>query len=203
VEPSLLDAASVLNKLAGGQPQDVAELFTLVYKQLRMIAARHLRQERADHTLQATALVHEAYLRLVRQEATTWQSRAHFFAVVSRVMRHVLVDYGRGRQRKKRGANPFKVPLRDGDFGAEAHVEEILALDESLKRLEGIDPRQTLIVELRYFGGLSVEEIAEVLGVSAKTVKRDWSVARAWLYGQLRERNGSHREGLGENQGIV
>jgi RNA polymerase sigma factor (TIGR02999 family) len=95
------------------------------------------------------------------------------------------------------------VPLRDGDFAADARVEEILALDESLNRLEGIDPRQSRIVELRYFGGLSVEEIAEVLGVSAKTVKRDWSVARAWLYGQLRERNGSHRERLGENQGII
>ena len=103
---------------------------------------------------------------------------------------HVLVDYGRGRQRKKRGASPLKVPLQDGDFAAEARVEEILALDESLNRLEGIDPRQSRIVELRYFGGLSVEEIAEVLGVSAKTVKRDWRMARAWLYGQLREHRG-------------
>ena len=190
MDPPPSEATDILRRLISGESQAAADLFPLVYKQLRMIAAHHLRQERADHTLQATALVHEAYLRLVRQEATSWQSREHFFAVASRVMRHVLVDYGRGRQRKKRGASPLKVPLQDGDFAAEARVEEILALDESLNRLEGIDPRQSRIVELRYFGGLSVEEIAEVLGVSAKTVKRDWRMARAWLYGQLREHRG-------------
>jgi len=116
-------------------------------------------------------------------------------------MRHILVDYGRSRGREKRGGNPVRVPLADSDCAAEDRLEEILALDRCLRRLEEIDPRQSRIVELRYFGGLSVEEVAEVLGVSAKTVKRDWSVARAWLYGQLKERDGEGR--MGDDQGAV
>jgi len=189
--------------LAGGEPQAAADLFPLVYQQLRMIAASQLRQERSDHTLQATALVHEAYLRFVKQEESSWKSRAHFLAVASRVMRHVLVDYGRGRQRLKRGSNPIKVLLVDSDCAIEDPVDSILALDEALRRLEEMDPRQSRVVELRYFGGMSVEEVAEVLEVSPKTVKRDWSVARAWLYGQLRGRDGREDAGMGENQGAV
>ena len=201
MEPSPSEATGILRLLVEGEPQAAADLFPLVYQQLRIIAAHHLRQERSDHTLQATALVHEAYLRLVRQEESTWQDRAHFLAVASRVMRHILVDYGRSRSRIKRGNNPVKVQLGDSNCATEDRLEAILALDQSLRRLEEIDPRQSRIVELRYFGGLSVEEVAEVVGVSAKTVKREWSVARAWLYGQLKERYGE--DGLGDGQGAV
>jgi RNA polymerase sigma factor (TIGR02999 family) len=185
--------------MAGGEPQAANELFPLVYQQLRVIAANHLRQERCDHTLQATALVHEAYLSLVKKEAATWQNRAHFLAVASRVIRHILIDYGRARNRAKRGGNPAKVPLDEGVCGETDRLEEVVTLNEQLSRLQEIDPRQFRIVELRYFGGLSVEEVAEVMGISEKTVKRDWSMARAWLYGQLKERNGLEREGLGED----
>ena len=203
MEPSPLDATSVLNKLAGGESQAAAELFPLVYEELRRIAGWHLRQERPNHTLQATALVHEAYVKLVRQDEANWQNRAHFFAVASQVMRHVLVDYARGRLREKRGANPSKVPLEVVAAVSEVRFEELLAVNESLARLEKIDARQSRIVQLRYFGGLSVEEVAEVLGVSEKTVKRDWSIARAWLYGDLRARDGNDARQLGENQGAV
>ena len=201
MEPSPSEATGILRRLVAGEPQAAADLFPLVYQQLRVIAAYHLRQERSDHTLQATALVHEAYLRLVRQEESTWQGRAHFLALASQVMRHILVDYGRSRGRVKRGGNPVRAQLADSNCAAEDRLEEILALDQCLRRLEEIDLRQSRIVELRYFGGLSVEEVAEVLGVSAKTVKRDWSVARAWLYGQLKERYGKGR--MGDDQGAV
>lgn len=203
VEPSPSEATGILRRLVEGEPQAAADLFPLVYQQLRAIAAHHLLQERSDHTLQATALVHEAYLKLVKQEESSWQSRAHFLAVTSRVMRHILVDYGRSRHRVKRGGNPVKVSLGDNDSAAEEHIEEKLALNESLERFAEIDPRASRIVELRVFGGLSVEEVAEVLGVSAKTVKRDWIAARAWLRGQLKERHGHEPGGMGEDQGTV
>src|SRR5207302_2090385 len=149
-----------------------------------------LRAERADHTLQPTALVHEAYLKLVAQRNANWQNRAHFFAVASQLMRRILVDYARGHLRAKRGGKQVKLPLDKVFIISRGRCDELLALDESLERLGKLDARQSRIVELRFFGGLSVEEGSKVLRVSAKTVKREWSLAKAWLYGELRERHG-------------
>ena len=157
----------------------------LLYQQLRRLAAVRLRSERPGHTLQPTALVHEAYLRLAGQRQAQWGGRAHFLAAAAHVMREVLIDYARTRNRAKRGAGQPMVRLEDaGELGAEAGVD-LLALEDALHDLERIDPRQHSIVELRYFGGLSVEETAEVLRISPATVKREWRMARAWLHREL------------------
>ena len=165
------------------------ELVPLVYEELRRLAVRRLRHERPNHTLQATALVHEAYVKLAAQRDTKWQNRAQFFGVASQAMRRILVDYARGQQRIRRGGKQQKVSLDDVLLVSPERNEEVLALHESLSRLEKIDARQARIVEMRYFGGLKVEEIAEVAGISTKTVMRELNVAKAWLYGELKERN--------------
>jgi RNA polymerase sigma factor (TIGR02999 family) len=154
----------------------------VVYAELRRQAARHLRRERAGHTLQTTDLIHEAYLRLVHQENVQWQNRAHFFAVAARLMRQILVDHARRRHRAKRGGLGIALPLEEG-LGVEAgkSAVDLLALDEALTRLSAIDVRQGQIVELRCFSGLSIEETATVLGVSLTTVKDDFNLAKAWL----------------------
>ncbi|HEV3277380.1 MAG TPA: ECF-type sigma factor [Terriglobia bacterium] len=146
-----------------------------------------MRRERPDHTLQATALVHEVYLRLMEEHPVDWQSRAHFFAVAAQLMRRILVDHARAHKAAKRGGDAPKVFLEENLILSEAKSGDMLSLDEALARLAKLDPRQGRIVELRFFGGLSVEETAEVLGISARTVKREWSVARAWLYQEVRE----------------
>jgi RNA polymerase sigma factor (TIGR02999 family) len=144
-----------------------------------------MRQERPDHTLQATALMNEAYLRLVSQENTDWQDRAHFFGIAARLMRQILVDHARGHQAGKRGGLAEKLPLDELRELSPTKSRELVQLDDALRSLEELDPQQARIVELRFFGGLTVEETAEVLGISPRTVKREWSVARAWLHGEL------------------
>ncbi len=158
------------------------ELMPLVYEELRRRAAAYLRRERADHTLQPTALIHEAYLRLIGQERVVWQNRAHFFGVAAQMMRRILVDHARGHRRGKRFGAAVKVTL-DEQIGAGGPPDcELLLLDQALSELTGFDPRQGQIVELRYFGGLSETEVAEVLAISRSTVTREWQIARGWLY---------------------
>lgn len=156
-----------------------------VYGELRNIAGAHMRRERRNHTLETTALVHEAYLRLVRDQAMDWQGRAHFFATASVVMRRILVDYARQRAAGKRPDAGVRVELKDWHATAHPSLDQMLILDEALDRLAAMDRRQARIVELRYFGGLTEEETAEVLAISPRTVKRDWCSARAWLQVQL------------------
>jgi len=183
------DVTSLLNKMADGDQEAAAQLVPLVYNELRQIAARCLQRERENHTLQATALVHEAYIKLTAQRSARWQNRAQFFALAAQAMRRILVDYARTQQRIRRGGKQQKVTLDEALVVSPDRTEELIAVHESLSRLEKLDPRQSHIVELRYFGGLTVEEVAEVLGVSSKTVTREWNTAKAWLYGDLRERS--------------
>ncbi len=190
MEPPSADVTLLLTQVANGNQDAAARLIPLVYEELHRLAERRLRLERPNHTLQPTALVHEAYLKLVAQRNANWQSRAHFFALASQLMRRILVDYARSRLRAKRGGKQVKLPLDEALLFTEDRCDELLALDESLERLEKLDARQSRIVELRFFGGLTVEEAAEVLGISPKTVKREWSTAKAWLYGELKERHG-------------
>jgi RNA polymerase sigma factor (TIGR02999 family) len=152
----------------------------LVYRELRRRAASYLRAERPDHTLQPTALVHEAYLRLVDQRSVSWANRSHFFGIAAQLMRRILVDHARRRQAAKRAA-VYRVTATAGDLPSGEHAPELLALDGALADLEKLDPRQARIVELRFFAGLTVEETAEVTGVSPATVNREWRTARAWL----------------------
>ena len=161
------------------------ELFPLVYDELRQLARRRMRRERQGHTLRTTALVNDAYLRLVDQRQVRWQNRAHFFAIAAQMMRRILVDHARAKHYEKRGGGAAHVPLEEAAVLAEGKAAEILALDEALVALAEIDPRRARVVELRYFGGLSNEEIAEVLKISPNTVTRDWNMARAWLYQEL------------------
>jgi RNA polymerase sigma factor (TIGR02999 family) len=203
VEPQLTDVTLLLRQVAGGNQDAAAKLIPLVYKELHRVAEHHLWQERPDHTLQPTALVHEAYLKLVAQRNADWQNRAHFFAVASHQMRRILVDYARGRLRAKRGGKKVMVPLDKVFIPSRDRCDELLALDESLEKLAKLDARQSRVVELRFFGGLSVEEAAKVLDVSSKTVKREWSMAKAWLYGELKERHGPDVRAMGKNKGAV
>ena len=161
------------------------ELVTLVYPELRRIAAHYMRQERPGHTLRTTGLVNEMYVRLFGTAHMDWQSRAHFFAAVAREMRHILVDYARARNAKKRPDRRLEISLTGVDVVGGESPEDVLALDEALSRLESLDPRASRVVELRYFIGLSEREAAEALGVSISTLKRDWNFARAWLLDQL------------------
>jgi len=176
----------LLTELKGGNPQAQAELIPLVYEELRRVARNYMRREKAGHTLQPTALVNEAYLRLVEGPPIDWQNRAHFFAVAAQLMRRVLVDHARARGALKRGGNECRVSLHDQER-AEEKDADLLALDQALERLAERDPRQARIVESRFFGGLSEKEAAAVLGISVRTVKRDWSVARAWLFKEIRK----------------
>jgi len=167
-----------------GNQQALDRLTPLVYDELRQMARTYLRRERPDHTLQATALVHEAYLRLVDQHSVSWQNRAHFFGIASQMMRRILVNHALARAANKRGGGE-RIALNEAiDLSKKGEVD-LIALDEALQELERLDSQQTRIVELRFFGGLSIEETAEALGVSPATVKRDWSTARLWLRRQL------------------
>ena len=193
----------LLSALTHGEEDAAGKLIPVVYDELRRLAASYMRRERQDHTLQATALVHEAYLKLIELRSVSWQSRAHFFGVAAQLMRRILIDHARGHLRQKRGGEHKKVSFDDALAFSEQQSAELLAVDESLERLARLDGRQARIVELRFFGGLSVEEAAEVLGVSPKTVKRDWSVAKAWLYADLKERHGIDAGAMGERQNAV
>jgi RNA polymerase sigma factor (TIGR02999 family) len=178
------DVTRLLAEWAGGDEGALERLMPLVYQELRRIADRALGRERQGHTLQATALVHEAYLRLVQQHSAQFQNRAHFFAIASQVVRRILVDHARRRASIKRGAGEAPVIL-DMDVADDAPSVDALVLDEALEHLASLDPQQARIVEMRFFGGLTVEETAEVLKISPRTVKRDWSMARAWLRREL------------------
>jgi RNA polymerase sigma factor (TIGR02999 family) len=169
----------------GDRAAAAAKLMPLVYDEFRALAARHLRHERADHTLQPTALVHEAYLRLIDQTRVDWQGRTHFFAVGAQAIRRILVDHARQKKRQKRGGGAGRVALDESVALAPQRAEEILALDEALEKLGKLDHRQAQVVEMRFFAGMNVEEVAEVLGVSKRTVEGDWTMARAWLMREL------------------
>jgi RNA polymerase sigma factor (TIGR02999 family) len=180
----------MLANVAAGDPDAAASLFALVYDELRRLAASALRRERPDHTLQATALVHEAYLRLADEPDARWENRAHFLAVAAQAMRRILVDHARGRNAQKRGGGDVRRSLDglEGIVAAEGPEVDLLALDEALGRLAVFDPRQARVVELRFFGGLTVEETAAVTGLSDRTVKREWQMARAWLRREMARR---------------
>ena len=165
-----------------GDRSALDKLLPLVHNELRRIAQRQMNQERAGHTLQATALVNEAYLKLVGQQGFEWQNRAHFFAVCAQVMRHILIDHARAHTRDKRGGSAIQVSLNDVAVIAEDQASYFVALDEALCRLETLDPQKGKIVEFRYFGGMSIEETADVLNISPRTVRREWQRSKAWLY---------------------
>jgi RNA polymerase sigma factor (TIGR02999 family) len=183
--PSHEDVTELLFSWRNGDQEALNKLIPVVYQDLRRLARRYLNRERPDHTLQTTALVHEAYLRLVDENDGNWRNRAQFFAVASQLMRHILVDYARSHNAAKRGGNYAKVSFDEQMMVSEDKGPDLMALDEALNSLALIDPEQSRVVELRVFGGLTVEETAEVLGVSPRTVKREWSMARAWLHRQL------------------
>ena len=176
----------LLHELKLGNKDALGQLVPLVYAELRRLADRCLRGERDEHTLRTTALVHEAYLRLVEQDRADWKDRAHFLGVAAQMMRRILVDYARARATAKRAGMASRIEIEGLDLGGEEpRTDEILVVDEALGRLAEIDPQQTRIVELRYFAGMTVEETAEVVGISPRTVKRDWAMASAWLRAEL------------------
>ena len=176
---------ALLHQLSAGNREAEADLVPQIYGELRRLAARYMHRERKNHTLQATALVHEAYERLIQQPHISWQSRAHFYAAASQLMRHILVDYARTRQAEKRGGVQKQITLDETVLAAADNTVDMLVLHEALERLGSFDERQERIVELHFFGGLTFEEIAMVLNISERTAKRDWSMARAWLKGEL------------------
>jgi RNA polymerase sigma factor (TIGR02999 family) len=178
----------LLKRLKMGDPEAPNKLVPLVIEELRRIACHYMRNERVGHTLQPTALVNEAYLRMIDYRKLDWKSRSHFIGVAASVMRQILTDYARRRLAAKRGSDAEDVPLDDlKDSLSAVQSRELLALNDALDRLKQMNPRQSQIVELRYFGGLSIEETSEALGISPITVKRDWAVARAWLRAELQE----------------
>ena len=168
-----------------GDQDALNKLIPLVYQELRRLARYYMRRERADHTLQTSALVNEAYIRLVDYRKMRFQDRAHFMAVAAQAMRRILVEYARGHTREKRGGDARKVSLDEAATLADGKAADMVALDDALKMLAEFDPRKSRIVELRYFGGLNIDETAEIIGVSAATVKREWTTARIWLHRQV------------------
>ncbi|MCA1626914.1 MAG: sigma-70 family RNA polymerase sigma factor [Acidobacteria bacterium] len=181
------DVTRLLVQLTDGDRDVLNELLPLVYNELRQLAAKYLRREREGHTLQPTALVHEAYLRLIDQKQVRWQNRAHFFGVAAQMMRRILVDHARTHNAEKRGGQFQLLSLDENIDVSATPAADLVALDDALNRLAAIDEQKSRIVELRFFGGLSVEETAEVLGVSTPTIKRQWRMAKAWLYGQVQK----------------
>lgn len=179
-EPPSQPVSVLLTRWRDGNQQALQALIPLVYQELRRIAQQHLRQERPDHTLQSTALVHEAYLRLMKQGPGEIENRAHFMAVASRLMRQILVDHARGHRAAKRGGG-LKLKLNEAMSPQKTRNVDLIALDDALNELERLDPQQSRIVEMRFFGGLTIEDTAEIIGISRTTVKREWATARAWL----------------------
>jgi len=175
----------LLVRWRGGDKAALDSLMPLVYTELRRIANRYLQGERSDHTLQSTALVHEAYVRMTEQDLPQWQNRAHFFAVAAQLMRQILVDHARSHRASKRGGSAYKLALDEAEEQPLVRDVDVVALDDALKSLAHMDEQQSRVVELKFFGGLTVEDTAEVLGVSPSTVKRDWTTARAWLFREL------------------
>ncbi|HEY8563445.1 MAG TPA: sigma-70 family RNA polymerase sigma factor [Pyrinomonadaceae bacterium] len=186
VDRTKREITQILQELSDGKRDAVDRLIPLVYEELRRQAARYLRRERPDHTLQATAIVHEAYLKLIDQTDVKWESRTHFFAIAAQAMRRILVDHARTKHREKRGGDAFKVTFDDAlPDAAEEKSVDLIALDEVLTKLEAKDKQQARVVELRYFAGLSLEETADALDISRATAARDWKVAKAWLHREL------------------
>ncbi|MGH9801738.1 MAG: sigma-70 family RNA polymerase sigma factor [Blastocatellia bacterium] len=183
--PSQQNVTQLLVAWNNGDEAARDELLPLVYQELHRLAGRYLGRERTGHTLQATALVHEAYLRLVNQQEVNWQNRAHFFGVSAQIMRRILVDHARSRQMAKRGGDARQVDLEEALMVSDERAADVVALDDALKALAEFDERKCRMVELRFFGGLSIEETAEVLGVSPGTVMRDWTLAKAWLQREI------------------
>lgn len=183
--PAAGSVTQLLRAWGGGDAAALDQMVPLVYEELRRQAQRYLRRESPGHTLQTTALVHEAYLRLVDQRTARWESRAQFFGVAAQLMRRILVDHARSHHAAKRGGSAIQVPLEEGTAPAEERDVDLLALDDALTRLAQLDERQAKVVELRYFTGLGIEETAEALGISPATVKREWTMARAWLKREL------------------
>jgi RNA polymerase sigma factor (TIGR02999 family) len=179
------EITQLLAEWSNGNQTALDKLYPLVYEELRRMAHRFMRRERQGHTLQTTALINEAYLRLVDQKDVHWANRSHFFSISAQIMRRILVDHARGYARKKRGGGAHKVTLDQVALVSKEAAEELLLLNDALKDLAKTDPRRSQVVELRFFGGLANNEIAEVLHVSENTVTRDWNLARAWLYQQL------------------
>jgi RNA polymerase sigma factor (TIGR02999 family) len=184
----------LLQQWSRGNEGAIEQLFPLVYDELRKLAGGYLRRERSDHTLQSTALVHEAFLRMVDQQAVEWQSRAHFFGIAARIIRQILVDHARARRAQKRGGDALTLPLDEALAMPERKNVDLVALDDALTALARLDERQAKVVELRFFAGLSIEETAEALRTSAATVKRDWVVAKAWLLRELDRSGGAAAE---------
>jgi len=180
------DVTALLCRWGEGDEKAPEQLMPLVYQELRDLARRYLQRERGDHTLQPTALVHEAYLRLVDQSRVQWQSRAQFFGIAAQLMRRILVDHARAHVAAKRGGGAERISLDDAQISPEARATELVELDAALTELATVDIRKSRIVELRFFGGLSIEETAEAMGVNSATVRRDWTVAKTWLHHRIR-----------------
>ncbi len=183
-EESSGDISELIAAWGNGDEEALSRLMPIVYPELRRIARQHLRRQ-AGHTLESAALANEAYLKLIRAGGIRCESRVHFLALCSQIIRRILVDHARNRRYAKRGGDAVRIPLDEGMAATKARQVEVLALDEALASLFTLDPRKGRLVELRYFGGLSVEETAEVLGISPETAKRDWKMAKAWLFGEL------------------
>ena len=178
-------ASALLEELQRGDPTAAARLLPLVYRELRRLAAHYMRGEKPGQTIQATELVHEAYLRLVGQERIEWQGRSHFLAMAATSMRRILVDRARRKMAERHGGGGEKIQLEEGLVFSPEKSKDMIALDDALNRLEAVSPRQGRVVELRFFGGLEMEDIAKLEGISLRTVKQDWSLARAWLHHEI------------------
>ncbi|MBL9030749.1 MAG: sigma-70 family RNA polymerase sigma factor [Phycisphaerae bacterium] len=185
----------LLRAAASGDRRDLDALMAALYDDLRRLAVSHLGGERRDHTLQPTALVHEAYVKLLDQRSTAWRDRLHFFAVASRIIRRILIDHARARDADKRGGGRTRISLDGTDVAGSEREVDLLALHEALEELARLDEQQAKIVELRYFGGCTVEEVAEILSVGRRTVDRDWQAARTWLFVRLRDDSGAREHG--------
>ena len=188
--PSPQDVSQLLVAWTNGEQDALEQLIPLVYNELHRLAHRYMGRERCGHSLQSTALVHEAYQRLINLKNVSWQNRAHFFAVSAQLMRRILVDYARSRLYSKRGGEWRQIPLNEAVAVFRDRRTDVVALDDALRSLAGIDPRKSRVVEMRFFGGLSIKETAEVLNVSQETVLRDWRLAKVWLLRQLSQGNG-------------
>jgi len=179
------EVTQLLIQWSNGDKAALNKLMPLIYDELRRLARHYMSRERPGHTLQTTALVNEAYVRLVNRKGVHWQNRAHFFAIAAQLMRSILVDHARSHAYAKRGGGARKIALDEALAVSQQRAADVVALDDALKRLAEIDPEQSRIVELKFFGGLTIEETAEVLGLSPATIKREWSTAKAWLYHEL------------------
>ena len=186
---TFLNITTMLEKLAAGESDAANKLLPLVYEQLRSIARVRMRSESPGHTLQATALVHEVFMRLIGPREVPWQNRAHFYAAAAEAMRRILIDYAKAKRRQKRGGAAKRMPLNVADLAHQEDPEKILALDEAIRRLEAQNPEAARIVQLRFYAGLSVDDTAAAMDLSPRTVDRRWKFARAWLYKELEQEN--------------